>query len=227
MTAMGGRQLVAALGSARAPARPPFVPILGRIAAALTQTPWDEFTEEPQAHAMAVNEVATAMCADAVTIGVGTRSTVAIDAVRRLTPLLKGRALAVALEDADVSAVRSLCEAGADMILLLRPDREDAARLRTIANVCGFYQRPVILVDPSVSDTAEEALRLGLSGAVCASPTGAEPGIVGGGLGAGTLGVVGAPRPPRGERFFWSFAAEVPEDVEPEHLAALGLALTE
>jgi hypothetical protein len=112
------------------------------------------------------------------------------------------------------------------MIVLMRPDTADAARIRTVANVCGFYQRLVILADPSLADPAAEASRVGLAGAICAAPRGDEPGIVGGGLDAGVLAGGEAPTAPRGERFFWSFAGEVPADSVPEQLAALGLLLT-
>jgi hypothetical protein len=57
---------------------------------------------------------------------------------------------------------------------------------------------------------------------VVAAPTGSEPGIVGGGLGAAAADPVA----PRADRFFWAFAGEVPSDLPPEALAQLGARLT-
>ena len=55
-----------------------------------------------------------------------------------------------------------------------------------------------------------------------AVPSADEPGVVGGGV-SPALDVM--PSPPRPERFFWSFPAEVPPDTNPEALAALGARL--
>jgi hypothetical protein len=169
-------------------------------------------------------EVAGSLGADVVTVGVGTDPAVGVDVVGRLEPVLGGRAVAACLAAADVAAARAYCEAGVDMVLLLSPDRSNPARLRTLANACAFYSIPVILVDPSLHDAAAVAFESGLHGAAVERPSGAEPGIVGGGLSRESL-AASSHTPPRDNAFFWAFWGEVPADAAPEDLAALGARL--
>lgn len=219
---MDGAALLAALGSGTG-ARPPWIPLLGRIAARLGQVSGATFVADPQAHAMAIAQAAGALSADVVTVGLGTDPAVGTEAVRRLQPLLAGRGVAGCLPAADVAGARAYCEAGAGMVLLVCPDRSAAGRFRTLANACAFYQAMAILVDPDLEDPAGVAAGLGLHGAVVATPTGDEPGVVGGAV---SPGLDLPPVPPRRERFFWSFPGEVPPDAGPEALAALGTRLT-
>jgi hypothetical protein len=219
---MTGRELVAALAAGRTPARPPYLPLLGRIAAVLGQVDEDALRSTPRVHATAVLETASALGADVVSVGLGMRPEDSLEALKRVTPLLGGRATAACLAEPEPAAVRAHCEAGADMVLLVAPSERRPPRYRTAANLCRFYGRPLILVDPAVDDCAALAAELGCDGAVVAAPTGHEPGIVGGGLGA----AASDPVAPRADRFFWAFAGEVPADLPPEALAQLGARLT-
>ncbi len=219
---MDGAALLAALGSGAGP-RAPWIPLLGTAAARLGQVDAEAFTADPQIHAMALAQAAGALSADVVTVGLGADPVMGAEAVRRLQPLLAGRGVAGCLAAADVAGARAYCEAGAGMVLLVHPDRSAAGRFRTLANACAFYQALAILVDPDLEDAAGVAAGLGLHGAVVAAPTGDEPGVVGGGV-APALDLPAAP--PRLDRFFWSFAGEVPADAGPEALAALGAGLT-
>jgi hypothetical protein len=203
--------------------RPPWIPLLGVAAARLGQVDEATFAADPQVHARAVAEAAGALSADVVTIGVGADPAVGAEAMRRLQPLLAGRGAAGCLPVADVAGARAYCEAGAAMVMLIRPDRTAAGRFRTLANACAFYQALAILVDPDLEDAAAVAAGLGLHGAVVAVPSGQEPGVVGGGI-SPTLDAL--PEPPRPEGFFWSFPGEVPPDASPEALAALGARLS-
>jgi hypothetical protein len=217
-----GAALLAALGSG-AGGRPPWIPLLGSAAAGLGQVDEAAFTGDAQAHATAVALAAGALSADVVTVGLGTDPAVGADAVRRIQPLLAGRGVAGCLPAADVAGARAYCEAGAGMVLLVRPERSAAGRFRTLANACAFYQALAILVDPDLEDAAGVAAGLGLNGAIVGSPTGDEPGVIGGGV---SLAVEVPSTPPRPDRFFWSFPGEVPPDASPEALAALGARLT-
>lgn len=219
---MNGAALLAALGSSGGH-RTPWIPLLGTAAVRLGQVDEATFAADPQVHARAVAEAAGALSADVLTIGVGTDPAVGVDAVRRVQPLLGGRGVAGCLPAADVAGARAYCEAGAGMVMLVRPDRTAAGRFRTLANACAFYQALAILVDPDLEDAAGVAAGLGLHGAVVAVPSGQEPGVVGGGI-SPTLDAL--PQPPRTEGFFWSFPGEVPADAGPEALAALGTRLT-
>lgn len=219
---MDGAGLLAALGSG-AGARPPWIPLLGTAAARLAQVDDETFTADPQAHAMAVAQAAGALSADVVTVGLGADPAVGAEAVRRLQPMLAGRGVAGCLPAADVAGARAYCEAGAGMVLLVNPDRSAAGRFRTLANACAFYRALAVLVEPDLEDAAAMAAGLGLHGALVAKPTGAEPGVVGGGV-SPALDL--PPAPPRVDRFFWSFPGEVPADARPEALAALGARLT-
>jgi sugar phosphate isomerase/epimerase len=213
---------VAALAAGRTPARPPYLPLIGRIAAVLGQVDEAALRSIPRVHATAVLETASALGADVVSVGLGMRPEDSLEALRRVTPLLGGRATAACLAEPEPAAVRAHCEAGADMVLVVAPTEQRPQRYRTAANLCRFYGRPLILVDPAVDDCAALAAELGCDGAVVATPTGSEPGIVGGGLGAAAADPVA----PRADRFFWAFAGEVPADLPPEALAQLGAWLT-
>lgn len=219
---MDGDELLQGLRTGRA-ARPPWIPLLGLAAARLGQVDESAFTANAQVHAVAVAQAAGALSADVVTVGLGTDPAVGADAVRRIQPLLAGRGVAGCLSVPDVAGARAYCEAGAGMVLLVRPDRSAPGRFRTLANACAFYQALAILVDPDLEDAAGVAAELGLHGAVVGAPTGNEPGVVGGGV-SPSLDAPAAPARP--ERFFWSFPAEVPPDAGPEALAALGTRLT-
>lgn len=218
---MDGAALLAALGSG-ASTRPPWIPLLGAAAARLGQVDEATFRIDAQAHAVALVQAAGALSADVVTVGCDVDPAIGVDAVHRMRPLLSGRGVAGCLRAADVAGARAYCEAGAGMILLLRPDRSTSGRFRTLANACAFYQTLAILVDPDVDEAGAVAAGLGLHGAVVAVPSGEEPGVVGGGV-SPALDVMSIP--PRPEHFFWSFPAEVPPDTSPEALAALGARL--
>ncbi|MCZ7526691.1 MAG: hypothetical protein M5U14_10130 [Acidimicrobiia bacterium] len=222
---MGGKDLIADVFAGREPARPPYVPLLGRVAHVLGQVDATAFVTDPQVQAVALAETAGALGADVVTVGMGTDPAVGVQVVERLRPLLAGRGVAACLAEPDVAGVRAYCDAGVDMVVLVEPDRSAASRFKTIANACGFYQAGAVLADPSLEDGARVAADLGLHGAIVAHPRGDEPGVVGGGLDASHLG--GAPPVcPRPAGFFWSFASEVDPGASPEALAALGTVLT-
>lgn len=218
---MDGKALVAALLSSGVKPRPPYIPILGQLAHLLGQVTEEVFTTDPRMQATVLVEVATALCADAITVGVGSSPAVGADVVKRLGPLLRGRAVVGCLAEADVPGAREYCEAGVDMILLLAPDRLNTGRFRTLSNACSFYRVPAILVDPATDDLAAVAAELGLHGAVVANPGGQEPGIVGGGLSIESM-TGGNLVAPRRSGFFWSFPGEAPCDATPEDFVALG-----
>lgn len=222
---MTGKALVQALWARASLPRPPYVPLVGEIALVLGQVSREAFCGDARVQARVLLEVAASLGADVVTVGVGTDPAVGVDVVGRLEPVLGGRAVAACLAAADVAAARAYCEAGVDMVLLLSPDRSNSARLRTLANACAFYSVPVILVDPSLQEAAEVASESGLHGAVVEQPSGAEPGIVGGGLSRESLAASSSHIPPRGDAFFWAFCGEAPADAAPEDLAALGARL--
>ena len=217
-----GRDLLRALG-AGAPARPPYIPLLGRLAGELAQVDQATFLTDAHAHAFVLTEAAAALHADVVTVGLGTDPAVGVEAVRRLRPLLNGRGVAGCLAEPDVAAARAYCEAGVGLVLLVSPEWSRTGRFRTLANACAFYEAMAVLVDPELPDPAAEAAALGLHGAVVADPTGDEPGVVGGGLSPTLEPTV---EPPRPAGFFWSFPGEAPADADPEALAALGARLT-
>jgi hypothetical protein len=220
-----GRDLLRALRT-DTPARPPYIPLLGRLACELGQVDEMTFTTDAHTHGVVLAETAAALKADVVTIGLGTDPAVGVDAVRRLRPLLKGRAVAGCLAEADVAGARAYCQAGAGLVLLVSPDGGPTGRFRTLANVCAFYQVLAVLVDPGLPDGAGVAAGLGLHGAVVAEPSGEEPGVVGGGL-PPTLEAPAWPvRPPRPARFFWAFPGETPSAADAGALAALGARLT-
>jgi hypothetical protein len=216
-----GRGLLAALRAGK-PARPPYIPLLGRLARQLAQVDETSFRTDAQTQAVALAQAAAALGADVVTVGLGADPAVGADTVRRLRPLLDGRGVAGCLAEADVAGARAYCEAGAGLILLVAPPRGPSARFGTVANVCAFYHALAVLVDPELPDAAAVAASLGLHGAVVAAPSGDEPGVVGGGL-SPTLEAPDAP--PRPARFFWAFPGEAPT-AEPESLAALGARLS-
>jgi small ligand-binding sensory domain FIST len=218
---MNGKALVTALLPGVVSPRPPYIPILGRLAHLLGQVTEQVFTTDPQVQATVLMEVATALRADAITVGVGSSPAVGAEVVTRLRPLLQGRALVGCLAEADVAGAREYCEAGVDMILLLAPDRSNTGRFRTLSNACSFYRVPSILLDPATDELAVVATELGLHGAIVAKPSGQEPGIVGGGLSVESM-AGGNLVVPRRSGFFWTFPDEAPSGVTPEDLVALG-----
>jgi len=220
-----GKALVAELRRGAALPRPPYIPILGRLAQVLGQVSEEAFTTDAATQCGVLAEAAAAVGADAITVGVGTPPAVAVDVVARLKPVAAGRALVGCLSAADVAGARAYCEAGVDLVFLLDPDRSNRGRFRTIANACAFYEVAALLVAPALDGAAAVAAELGLHGAVVAQPTGDEPGIVGGGLSAASVNDP-PPAPPRASRFFWSFPDETPASLSPEDLAALGRRLT-
>ncbi len=216
-------ELIAALVRGGA-ARPPYIPLIGALAAELGQISLEQYVTDAQAQAVALSQSVHALGADVATVGVGTDPAIGQDVLRRLRPLLGGKGVAGVVAGTDVAAARGYCEEGAQLLLLSSP--EIGPRLKTFANACRFYDVPTILVAPELEDAADVAAAHGLSGALVASPTGDEPGIVGGGLSPALLGGAAIPAAPRRERFFWSFAGEVPTGILPEDLAGLGAALT-
>ena len=221
---LDGRARLAALRTGGA-APAPYIPLLGGLAAALGQVDRATLVSDAQTQAVILAQAAAAVGADVVTVGLGADPAVGAAAAGRIAPLLAGRGVAGCLTEADVAGARAYGEAGAGLVLLVAPDRAPAGRFRTLANACGFYQALAVLMDPTLGDEAPAvAAGLGLHGAVVATPTGAEPGVVGGGLDPLTL----APSPggpPRPDRFFWSFPGEAPPDADPEALAALAASL--
>ena len=222
---MTGKGLLAAVVTGRQAPRIPYVPILGHVAHVLGQVSDSLFRTDAQAQATALADTATAMGADVVTVGYETDPAVGVDVVERLRPLLAGRGLAAVLHEPDMAGVRAYCEAGVGLILLIEPDRTNASKFKTIANACSFYEAAALLVDSQVSDAATVAAELNLHGAVVAEPRSDSPGIVGGALSASHATGV-EPVAPRTVSFFWSFPTEVPPDLSPEDLAALGRRLT-
>jgi hypothetical protein len=209
---------VEALVSGAETAQPPYVPLLGDVVPRLAGTGAEVLAADPQAHARALIEVATALGADVITVGMLCEPALGADVLGRIEPLLAGRGVAACLAAPDPAAVRAYCEAGAQLLFLVDPDLSVPRPFKTVANVAGFYKVPVPLV--GAPDGAARAAELGLQGAVVAAPSGAEPGIVGGGLDPSLP--AGEPRPPRRERFFWSFPGAVPSDAVAEDLADLG-----
>jgi hypothetical protein len=222
---MDGRGRLRALW-AGTPARAPYIPLLGRLARELGQVDETTFITDAQTHGVVLAQTAAALKADVVTVGLGADPAVGVDAVRRVRPLLGGRAVAGCLPDADVAGARAYCEAGVGLVLLVAPDGGPAGRFRTLANICAFYQALAVLVDPSLPDGAGVAARLGLHGAVVAEPSGEEPGVVGGGLSPALDAPAWPSRPPRPSRFFWAFPGEAPAAADAGALAALGARLT-
>lgn len=220
-----GKALVELLWSRAPLPRPPYVPLIGELALALGQVTREAYVADPQVQARVLLEAAGSLGADVVTVGVGADPAVGVDVVERIKPLLGGRAVAACLAAANVAAARAYCEAGVDMVLLVAESRSDPARFRTLANACAFYSVPVILVGTSLEDAAAFAAESGLHGAVVERPTGDEAGIVGGGLSRESF-AASSHTPPRGFAFFWAFPGEVPTDIAPEDLAALGARLT-
>lgn len=220
-----GRELIQLLYGGAVLPRPPFIPILGRFAQTLSQANDREFAHDAQEHVRSLLQAADAVRVDAVTVGLGCPVDVGVEACRRLTPSLQGRALAAILADPNPAAARAYCEAGADMVIIIRADQTQASACRTLSNVCRFYKVAVILARADSGDAHALARQLGLSGGIVPHPDGREEGIVGGGLGDSSDDAEAAP-PPRAERFFWSFPGEVAPDSNPERLVKLGEALT-
>lgn len=223
-TPVTGKGLLDALVAGDVPERVPYIPLIGRIACTLGQVSEDAFTGNPHTQATVLAETATALRADAVTVGLRTDPALGTSVVERIRPLLAGRGVVACLGEPDVAGARAYGESAVDMIFLVEPDLSEPSKLRAFTNVCNFFRIPVILVDPHLVDAAHVAEQLRLHGAIIPTPTGADPGLVGGGL--STTAFVGeTPEPPRRDRFFWSFSAEVDGDTSPEELARLGTAL--
>jgi len=216
-----GSELLAAMGHGRA-SRPPYVPVVGRLAAELGQVPFEVYATDAQAQAMALAQTVAALRADGATVGFGTDPAIGCDVVQRIRPLLSGLGIVALVEGSDVVAARAYCDEGIDMVIVIAP--ELTARLKTFGNACRFYEVPTILFDPVLEDAAAVAAGFGLSGSFVARATGAEPGIVGGGLSIDDLDGPGPPLRPQG--FFWSFPVEVPASTSPERLGELGAKLT-
>jgi hypothetical protein len=216
-----GCELIAALGGAGG-ARPPYIPLVGRLAAELGQVPYDVYVTDAQAQAMALAQTVPAIGADGATVGMGTDPAIGCDVAQRVRPLLAGIGIVAVVQGCDVAAARAYCEEGVSMVVVSSP--EQGGKLKTFGNACRFYDVPTILFDPALEDPAAVAANFGLSGAFVARPSGDEAVIVGGGLSVDDLGA--AAPPPRPNAFFWSFADEIPEATSPERLAELGAALT-
>lgn len=222
---MAGKQLIECLAKGVAPSRAPYIPLLGRAAQEMGQVSPEQFAADSQSQTRALVETATALGADAISVGIGVDPGIGVEVVGRLKPYLAGRGVVACLAGPDVAATRAYCEAGIEMLMILAADLSRRAKFRTVANTCRFYGVPVLLADTTVVDVAEVAKDLGLGGAVVARPTGGEPGIVGGGLDAASVESTDL-KPPREVGFFWSFAGEVPTALTPEAMAKLGLKLT-
>lgn len=218
---MTGGELIAALAGAGGK-RPPYVPLVGRLAAELGQVPFDVYVTDAQAQAMALAQAVLAIGADGATVGVGTDPAIGCDVAERVRPLLAGIGIVAVVRGSDVAAARAYCEVGVSMVIVSSP--EQGGKLKTLANACRFYDVPAILFDPSLEDAAAVAANFGLSGAFVDQPTGFEPVIVGGGLCVDDLDA-DVP-PPRHDAFFWSFPDEIPSTTSPEGLVELGARLT-
>ena len=223
-----GKELVAALLDGRVMERPPFIPILGGFAQRMGQMSETDFRENPQLHARALLQTADALNADALTVGVGCSIEVGIEACKRLAPVLQGRGLVACLSRPEPTSARAYCEEGADMVLVLEVDPAESGRFRTLSNVCKYYRVPVLLAAAGLEAPSALAQQLKLDGAIVPWPTGDEPGIIGGGLGACPNDVAerGPGSPPRESRFFWSFPGEIAPGSSPETLVRLGDMLT-
>ncbi len=222
---MTGQQLLVELCAGRAPARPPYIPVLGRVACALAQVDEEAFIGHAQTQAAALAETAAALRVDAVTVGMRTDPAIGVSVVERIRPMLGGRGIVACLEEPSVAAARAYGEAAVDMIFLVEADLSEPSKLRAFANVCSFYQIPVILAAADPADGAHRAEELRLQGAIVPSPRPDDPGLVGGGLSTASLeGAI--PDPPRLERFFWSFPGEIDDQESPEALARLGSVLS-
>jgi hypothetical protein len=216
-----GSELIAALAGAGGE-RPPYVPLVGRLAAELGQIPFDVSVTDAQAQAMALAQTVLAIGADGATVGIGTDPALGCDVVERVRPLLAGIGIVAVVQGSDVAAARAYCEVGVSMVVVSSP--EQGGKLKTFGNACRFYDVPTILFDPSLEDAAAMAANFGLSGAFVDQPTGSEEVIVGGGLSVDDLDA-DVP-PPRHAAFFWSFPDEIPATTSPERLAELGARLT-
>jgi hypothetical protein len=222
---MTGRDLVAGLTSGRCD-RAPYLPLLGSVACELAQVDEGSFRERPEAHARALDMAAAAVGADGVVVGYGTRADVGVRAIEILTALLGSRGLAAHVSGPDVAGARAYCEANAQLVIAAIEKVDGLAKLKTLGRACAFYDVPVLLHGPAELDLVAVAAAAGLGGAIIEAPGGDEPGIVGGGLSCMSLDGADGFVPPRAERFFWTFAGEVPSGAEPEELAALGRRLT-
>lgn len=207
--------------------RPPYVPLIGTAAATLAQVPAEMFCQDEHTHARALSVAAQALHLDVVTVGVQTAPSTALAALPRLRGLLPGRPTAVYLSDYQNSDIRACCEAEADVIIVAAEDNQPSRKLRTVANVCHFYDIPVLLAAPGDDDeTADQAASAGLDGAIIETPTGNEPGIIGGAIPRDAAGNSQPPTPPRSDAFFWSSPRHVAADAPMETLIALGQQLT-
>ncbi len=157
---MPGQQLVKALFGGQRPQRPPYIPLQGRVVEVLAQLDAPVYDANPQRQALALVETASALRADAVTVGIGASGDAGLDVARRVQPMLGGRALVAVLEQVDVALARSYCELGVDMlVLLLGCDELGSSRMRTLANACRFYQVPVVLAAPKAEDVLQRCRR--------------------------------------------------------------------
>lgn len=222
---MQGADLVRTTLRGGEPARPPYIPVLGSIVEHLGQLPGPLYDSDPQRQARALVETATALHADAVTVGLGAPGDSGLEVLRRIRPLLGGRAAAGVVSAVDVALARAFCENEVDVLIVAPDDAAEPARLRSLGNACRFYRVPVIYLPPDPTEPAEVVSTVeeaGLAGAILAEPEGAESSVVGGGLSEQHLDDEHSPAPVRRHGFFWSFAGEVPTEHPPEALAGLG-----
>ncbi len=207
------------------PARPPYIPVLGSIVAHLGQLPGPLYDSDPQRQARALVETATALHADAVTVGLGAPGDTGLEVLRRVRPLLGGRAAAGVVCSVDIALARAFCESEVDVLIVAPDEAAEPARLRSLGNACRFYRVPVVYLPPDPTEPAEVVSTIeaaGLAGAILSEPEGVESGVVGGGLNKHHLGDQSLPAPVRRHGFFWSFAGEVPTEHPAEALAGLG-----
>lgn len=211
----------------RSAGRPPFIPILGGVVSRLSQTDPYSYATDPLVHARALAEVGQAVRADALTVGVTASAEVGCDAVTRLRPMTADKAIVAYLDSPDVGSARAYCEAGVEVLFLAQAEDDEPAT-RTIANACHFYEVVSIMVQQYRDSEPDFALRTGMDGIVSHQLEVPDDLIVGGGISWSDVedGAEVGEEPPGRGRFFWSSPEEVPEDIEPETLAHLGLELT-
>jgi len=216
---MDGRTLVRLMTAGTEMARPPYAPLVGELACAMGQVPVGAFAADPHIQATVLAQVAAALSADVITVGVLGGVSVGVETVPRLRAVRADAALGGWVDAGDVAGTRAYGEAGVDLLFVSLAVNDQDRRLRTQANAAAFYGVPTILVAPG-RDAVVTAAANGLSGAVVAEPKGDEPGIVGAGLRPGAADTSG--EPPRRHSFFWTFAAPAGAEAAVDDLAALG-----
>lgn len=199
--------------------RPPYIPLVRDLACKMGQISKAEFDSDAARQARALVEIYDAIGGDVLVAGGGGAGRVAAEALRRLKPHAAGRAVGVWLGAGDVGGARDCLEAGVEVLFV--SDEDDAEeKARIIGNLGRFYATPVLLVAPGSLNGPVRAQSLGLQGAISANVDAASPGVIGGSLAPNSIDKMR--EPPRTGRFFWSFDGQVPDELEPARLVALG-----